>query len=52
MAWIACRWCHSKIELEASPGWYSCECKAVSVDVAKDYYRVISNFEDIEFGGK
>lgn len=52
MAWIACRWCHDRIELEAKPGWYSCFCKAVEIDIAKDYYRVIGHFEDFELGGK
>lgn len=52
MAWIACRWCHTRLELDANPGWYSCECKAVSVDIGKGYYRVLSFPEDIELGGK
>lgn len=48
VAWIACRWCHYRIDLKAAPGWYSCKCKTISIDIGKDskYYRVIANFED------
>lgn len=48
MTWIACRWCHDKLDLNAAPGLYDCKCKSVSIDIGKDnkYYRVIANFED------
>lgn len=48
MGWIACRWCHVRINLSGDKGWHTCECKTVSVDIGNGYYRVISNLEDIE----
>ena len=43
---IACRWCKDKLDLEAEPGWHTCQCKTVSIDIGKGYYRVIAHFED------
>ena len=45
---IACRWCQDKLDLEGNPGWYTCQCKTVSIDIGRGYYRVIANFEDVE----
>jgi hypothetical protein len=48
---IQCVWCKTEIDTSAKPGWYNCECKAISVDVGIGYYRFIGNFEDMIFSG-
>jgi len=45
---IQCKWCKVKLSTSAERGWYSCECKAISVDIGHiGYYRVIGNFDDM-----
>lgn len=48
MSKIMCRWCKDVLDTLADPGWYACMCKSIELDVAKDYYRVLANFEDME----
>jgi len=43
---IACRWCQDKLDLEAKPGWHTCQCETILVNISNGYYRVIANFED------
>lgn len=46
---IKCRWCQDELIVSGSQGYKSCSCKSVSVDIGNGYYRVIANFEDIDF---
>lgn len=48
MSKIMCRWCKDVLDTLSDPGWYACMCKSIELDIAKDYYRVLANFEDME----
>lgn len=48
MSKIMCRWCKDILDTLSDPGWYSCLCKTIDIDVTKDYYRILANFEDME----
>ena len=46
---VKCRWCKDELPIDEQRGYKSCSCKSVSVDIGSGYYRVIANFEDIDF---
>lgn len=48
MSKVMCVWCRVVLDTKAEPGWHSCDCDTVRIDVTKDYYKVVANFEDME----
>ena len=48
MSKVMCVWCRVILDTKAEPGWHSCDCDTICIDVTKDYYRVVANFEDMQ----